>query len=63
MHLNNMGMAAAQAAFSGECDDWLVDLCAYLTANRDFLVDFVKNENEGHQGYDPRGHVPGLAGL
>jgi cystathionine beta-lyase len=44
MHLNNMGMAAAQAAFSGDCDEWLVALCAYLTSNRDFLVDFVKNE-------------------
>ncbi len=44
MHLNNMGLAAAQAAFSGECDEWLAGLRAYLMGNRDFLVDFIKSE-------------------
>ncbi len=44
MHLNNMGLAAAQAAFSGECDEWLASLRAYLVGNRDFLVDFIKSE-------------------
>jgi cystathionine beta-lyase len=47
MHINNMGLAAAQAAFSGECDDWLADLRVYLTGNRDFLVDTVKREFNG----------------
>lgn len=44
MHINNMGLAAAQAAFSGECDEWLAALRVYLTGNRDFLVEYVKHE-------------------
>ncbi len=47
MHVNSLGLAAAQAAFSGACDDWLADLCAYLTGNRDFLVEYVKREFDG----------------
>ena len=47
MHLNSLGMAAAQVAFSGECDPWLHDLLVYLTANRDVLVDFVRQELSG----------------
>src|SRR5262249_43275041 len=27
--------------FSGQCEDWLKELCCYLTSNRDFLVDYV----------------------
>lgn len=41
-HVNTMGQVAAQAAFSGACDDWLKELLAYITANRDFVVDYVK---------------------
>jgi len=41
-HVNTMGQVAAQAAFSGSCDGWLAEVLAYLTANRDFVVDFVK---------------------
>jgi cystathionine beta-lyase len=44
MNINNMGLAAAQAAFSGECDEWLAALRVYLTGNRDFLVEYVKHE-------------------
>jgi len=47
LHVSSLGMVAAQAAFSGECDDWLTELCRYLTANRDFLVAFVKNNLPG----------------
>jgi cystathionine beta-lyase len=47
MHVNNMGLAAAMAAFSGECDEWLKALRIYLTGNRDFLVEFVKKELRG----------------
>jgi cystathionine beta-lyase len=46
-HISSLGMVAAQAAFSGECDDWLADLCRYLTANRDYSVEFVKNNLPG----------------
>jgi cystathionine beta-lyase len=40
-HVNAMGLAAARAAFS-ECDDWLDGLRAYLTANRDFYLQYVR---------------------
>ena len=41
MHVASLGLHAAQAAFSGQCDEWLVELRGYLTENRDFLVDYV----------------------
>ena len=44
LEVNSLGLAAAQAAYSGECDNWLAALRAYLTANRDFLVNFIANE-------------------
>ena len=47
MHVSSPGLAAAQVAFSGTCDAWLAELRAYLTRNRDFLVDFVRNELTG----------------
>jgi cystathionine beta-lyase len=47
MHVSSPGLTAAQAAFSGECDEWLVALRAYLTGNRDFLVEFVQSELGG----------------
>jgi cystathionine beta-lyase len=43
IHISSLGMVATQAAFSGECDAWLAALNRYLTANRDFLVAFVKD--------------------
>jgi cysteine-S-conjugate beta-lyase len=42
LHANSLGQIAAQAAFSGACDDWLHAALAYLTANRDFVVDYVR---------------------
>jgi cysteine-S-conjugate beta-lyase len=41
IHVNSMGLHAARIAFSGQCDGWLMELRNYLTANRDFLVDYV----------------------
>jgi len=41
-HINSLGQIAAQIAFSGACDDWLKELLSYLTANRDFVVEYVK---------------------
>lgn len=41
LHVGSMGLHAANTAFSGQCDGWLKDLRRYLTANRDFLVDYV----------------------
>lgn len=40
-HVSSMGLVAAEAAFSGECDDWLRELLAYLKGNRDFLVEYL----------------------
>jgi cystathionine beta-lyase len=40
-HVNLLGYVAAYAAYT-ECEDWLHALQAYLTANRDFLVDYVE---------------------
>lgn len=42
MHVSSLGLVAAQAAFSGECDDWLAALNAYLTGNRDLLVESIQ---------------------
>ncbi|MCE7859764.1 MAG: aminotransferase class I/II-fold pyridoxal phosphate-dependent enzyme, partial [Chloroflexi bacterium CFX2] len=36
-----LGLTAARVAFSGKADPWLKELRRYLTANRDFLVDYV----------------------
>jgi len=47
LHVSSLAMVAAQAALSGECDEWLSDLRCYLTANRDFLVAFVKENLPG----------------
>ncbi len=44
MTVNSLGLIAAGAAYSGACDDWLVELRAYLSANRDFMVDFLAGE-------------------
>ena len=37
-HVSSLSLIAAQAAYSGECDDWLNAMRARLTANRDWLV-------------------------
>jgi cystathionine beta-lyase len=47
MHVNSLGLVAAQVAYSGECDEWLAALRAYLTGNRDFLVESIQNEFPG----------------
>jgi len=41
LHVGSMGLFASQTAFSGQCDGWLRDLRHYLSANRDFLIDYV----------------------
>jgi cystathionine beta-lyase len=42
LHVSSLGQVAAMAAFSGACDDWLKELLVYLTANRDFVVEFMR---------------------
>jgi cystathionine beta-lyase len=40
-HANILGVVAAEAAYT-RCDDWLAELNAYLTANRDYAVDYLR---------------------
>jgi cystathionine beta-lyase len=40
LHINAVGLAAVKSAFT-ECDEWLNELRAYLTANRNTLIDYV----------------------
>lgn len=40
-HVSSMGLVAAEAAFSGACDDWLKDLLVYLKGNRDFIAEYM----------------------
>lgn len=47
LHTSSLGQIAAQAAMSGACDDWLAELNAYLTANRDFLIAYVRERLPG----------------
>ena len=47
LHPNGLGQVAALAAFSGACDDWLAELLAYLSANRDFAVQYIEQELPG----------------
>jgi len=44
LHVNSLGQVAAQAAFSGACEDWLEEVLIYLAGNRDFLVDYVREQ-------------------
>lgn len=46
-HPSTFSMAAAGAAFDTETDGWLNDLRAYLTGNRDALLDFVAKRLPG----------------
>jgi len=36
------GLTATQVAFSGKADAWLRDLRQYLTANRDFIIEYLE---------------------
>lgn len=41
---SSLGLTAAAAAYSGECDGWLDELRAYLTTNRDEISAFLTRE-------------------
>jgi len=47
LHVNSLGLIAAQAAFSGACEPWLHESRKYLTANRDYVVEFVRSRMSG----------------
>ncbi|MBS1250515.1 MAG: Cystathionine beta-lyase PatB [Chloroflexi bacterium] len=52
--VNSLGQVAAQAAYS-EGEAWLKALLVYLEANRDYLVDYVREELPGVQMAKPEG--------
>lgn len=45
-HVNILGMVAAEAAYA-HCDAWLQALRAYLTANRNFAIEFIETQMPG----------------
>jgi len=45
--ISTPGLTAARVAFSGKADAWLKGLRRYLTANRDFIVDYVEKNLPG----------------
>lgn len=53
LHTNSLGHIASEVAFSGACDNWLDELLAYLTANRDFVVNYVKQNLPGVRVSNP----------
>ena len=52
-HTNSLGHIASEVAFSGACDNWLEKLLVYLTDNRNFLVDYVKENLPGVRVSNP----------
>jgi cystathionine beta-lyase len=44
---NALSLAAADAVYSGRCNEWLTQLLAYLTANRDAVTAFVRDRLPG----------------
>jgi len=55
LHVASLSQVSAQVAMSGICDDWLSDLKEYLTANRDFVVDYVREYLPGMRVTIPDG--------
>lgn len=47
IHVASLGLVAARAAFSGQCERWLADLRRYLTQNRNFLLRYVTENMPG----------------
>ena len=44
MHVSSTGLVATRSAYSGRCDGWLKELRKYLTGNRDFVIDYVRQQ-------------------
>ncbi len=54
IHVNSLGLLAAEAAFCGRCEAWLESLRRYLTGNRDFLLEFAAQKLPGVRLTDPQ---------
>ena len=61
-HVNVLGYVAAAAAY-GQCAQWENQLCDYLTANRDYLLGYVRRTSAGCRDHDPRGDLFGVDGF
>lgn len=46
-HVSSTGLVASEAAFSGQCDEWLDELRVYLKENRDFVVEYLTENFPG----------------
>ena len=53
LHVNSLGIIAAQTALCGVCDEWLLELRTYLRGNRDFLLGFVRESLPGIRTTNP----------
>ncbi len=45
--ISSVGLTAARVAYSGKADSWLKALRLYLTANRDFVIEYVEKNLPG----------------
>ena len=45
--ISSPGLTAARVAYSGKADAWLKSVCRYLTANRDFVIEYVQRHLPG----------------
>ena len=63
LHVSSLSMVAAEAAFSGECDEWLDALKVYLTQNRDHLVATIDRELPGVVTTNPQATYLGWLGF
>jgi cystathionine beta-lyase len=52
-HMSLLGTVAMEAAYT-RCDDWLQELRAYLTANRDFALDYIATHMPGVRHTNPQ---------
>ena len=51
--LSSTGLTAARVSYAGKADAWLKSLRRYLTANRDFILDYVDNNLPGIRATSP----------
>ena len=51
--ISTTGLTAARVAYAGKADAWLKSLRRYLTANRDFILDYVDKNLPGIRATSP----------
>ncbi len=53
LHCTGLSLVAAEEALSGSCDSWLDAARLYLRANRDFVLDFLRERLPGVRAATP----------